>query len=92
MTLLEKKLLVPKEGAELVDALAKILQDAIEGKKLAAVLDNLSLLLQAAQGIDELPKELKSKHRDDFSAYAVKKIQEAVDKGARGDEINPNDL
>lgn len=92
MTLIEYKLLVPKESAELIEALASILEGVMAGKKVEAVTDNLSLLLKAAQGIDKIPLEAKGKNRDDMAALLVKRMMEALDKGSKGDTIATGEL
>lgn len=89
MTVVEVKLEIPKETKELIDALAGIISDLFAGKKLEAVTNNLGKLLQAVQGIDDILPELKSKNRDDIAAYLVKVMQEALDKGSKGSESDP---
>lgn len=92
VTLVEKKLLVPKESAELVDALSSILKDVLAGKKVNAVTDNLGKLIAAAQGINEVLVEVKSKNIDDLAAYLTKTMTESLYKGAQGDEIDTKNL
>lgn len=92
MEFIKIELSVPKESGELIQALSSILRDAIAGKKLDAVLGNMQELFKAAQGLEKLPEEVKSKNLDDLIAFTTKKMTEAVYKGAQGSEVNKAEL
>jgi hypothetical protein len=70
---------VPKEMKDVVDLTSKIVEDVKAGKSAAEIAaDVLPLLISAFDGYQKLDDELKSQHKSDLVAYAVKKHMAAL--------------
>jgi len=65
---------VPKESKEVIDLLKAIAQNAKEGKKALEYADLIDELAVALNGVDKIPAELKSEHKEDVVAYLVKEV------------------
>lgn len=62
---------VPKELNDIRVAVVKIVSDIKDGLGLSAVLTNLALLMQAVEGVDKMPMELKEKLAESVELFGV---------------------
>lgn len=70
---------VPKEGKEVIDALASILKDVKAGKPIAEIAGgNLQKLIMAVDGFEKLGEEVKSDGKDELAGYMVQQNMEAL--------------
>lgn len=70
---------VPKEGKEVIDALAGLVADFKAKKPVAEVVaGNLGKLLAAIEGFDQLGEEAKSSNKDELAGYSVQQIMHAL--------------
>lgn len=78
METVKYEMLVPKEGKELVDALAAIASHFKEGKSVAEAASLLPVVMSAVDGVGKIGDELKSDYNDELAAYTVTKIWGAL--------------
>lgn len=70
---------VPKEGKELIDALAGIAKHFMEGQPIAAAAALLPSVMSAVDGIQKLGEELDSEFKDELAGYMIHKMWAAID-------------
>ena len=71
---------VPKEGKEIVDSVAAIVEHFKAGKSLADAAVLLPGVMQAVDGYDKLGEEAGSKYADEMAGYLVHKVIGALRK------------
>jgi len=69
---------VPKEGKEIIDAVAGIVAHFKGGKPLAEAVALLPAVMQAVDGYDKVGEEFKSEQSDELAGYAVHKLLAAL--------------
>jgi len=69
---------IPKEGKEIIDAVAEIVAHFKQGKPLADAALLLPAVLQAVDGWDKLGDEVKSDGKDELAGYLVHKVLGAL--------------
>ena len=69
---------VPKEGKEMVDAIAAITAHFIQGKSLGEAALLLPEIARAVEGGKDVVEEVKGDGLDELSGYFVHKIIEAL--------------
>jgi hypothetical protein len=78
---------VPKEGKEVVDAAAAIIEHFVLGKSLADALVLLPNVLKAVEGLNQIGEEVKSKYNDELAGYLVQKMMSAIK--AKSEQLAP---
>lgn len=74
MDTIKKELNVPKESAEVVDAVFDLIEDIKAKKDVGAITaENLTSLMKAVDGYEALGDEVKSAERSDLAAYMTKR-------------------
>lgn len=70
---------VPKEGKELVDALAGLVKDLVAKKPAGEIAGNaLPKAIVAADGFSAIGAEVKSQNKDELAGYLVQQIMDAL--------------
>lgn len=70
---------VPKEGKELIDAVASLISHFVNKKSLAEAGALLPELLKAVDGFGLVAEEIKSQYKDELAAYSLEKIWESLE-------------
>jgi len=78
MELVQVSMMVPKEGKEVVDSVAAILEHFVLGKSLADAAALLPGVMAAVDKVGDIGEELKSKNNDELTAYLVQKVFSAL--------------
>jgi len=73
---------VPKESKEMVDAVAAIMAHFVSGKSIAEAALLLPTVMDAVNGYDKVPGEMKSQYNDEAAGYLVHKMWDALKKPA----------
>lgn len=74
MELVKAELSIPKETKEAIDLLGVVAEKIKSGAKYTEYADILDEAFVALDGSGKIPEELKSEHKDDISAYLVKRV------------------
>lgn len=70
---------VPKEGKEVVDALAALTKDLVAKKGISEITgDVLPKLLTAVDGFNGISEEVKSDKKDELAGYLVQQLMDAL--------------
>jgi len=73
---------VPKEGKEIVDAIAALTKHFVNGGNIADAAQHLGLVVTAVDGVNKLGEEVTSQYSDELAAYAGQKIWDALKKAS----------
>jgi len=72
---------VPKEGKELIDAVAALVGHFKAGGSIIGLTSHLGKIKEAVAGVDGVQDEIKSSGKDELAGYTVHKIWGALDSG-----------
>lgn len=79
MESVKKELLVGKESAEVIDAIAELVKDIRAGKDVALIAtENLTGLVTAVEGYDKIGAELGGELRNHTASYLVSQVLDAL--------------
>ena len=78
METVEYKMNVPKEGAEMIDAITILVKHFKNGGDINGAMAYLGQIATAVDGAAKIVDELKSEYNDELAAYLVHKTWDAL--------------